>query len=88
VYASANRDETKFPRADQFELHRENLSEHVAFGRGPHQCPGAPLGRLQLRIALEELLAHTGRFTLAGTVVPTRCPEIGALRVPLRFEPA
>jgi cytochrome P450 len=86
VYASANRDEAKFPRADQFELDRPNLSDHVAFGRGPHACPGAPLGRLQLRIALEELLARTRSFTLDGEVVPTRCPEIGALRVPLRFE--
>jgi cytochrome P450 len=88
VYASANRDESKFPRADQFELDRPNLAEHVAFGRGPHACPGAPLGRLQLRIALEELLARTRSFQLNGEVVPTRCPEIGALRVPLRFEPA
>lgn len=86
VYASANRDETKFPRADQFEFGRPNLSEHVAFGRGPHACPGAPLGRLQLRIALEELLARTRNFALAGEVVPTRCPEIGALRVPISFE--
>ncbi len=86
VYASANRDESKFARADQFELDRPNLADHVAFGRGPHACPGAPLGRLQLRIALEELLARTRCFELGGEVVPTRCPEIGALRVPLRFE--
>jgi cytochrome P450 len=88
VYASANRDEAKFPNADQFELDRPNLSDHIAFGRGPHACPGAPLGRLQLLIALEELLARTRSFALAGPIVPTRCPEIGALRVPLSFEPA
>jgi len=88
VYASANRDEAKFPRADQFELARPNLSDHVAFGRGPHACPGAPLARLQLRIALEELLARTRHFELAGPIIPTRCPEIGALRVPLTFTPA
>ena len=85
VYASANRDEHKFPRADQFELDRPNIADHVAFGRGPHQCPGAPLGRLQLQIALEELLGRTRSFALAGPIVPTRCPEIGALRVPLRL---
>jgi cytochrome P450 len=85
VYASANRDEAKFPRADQFELGRPNIADHVAFGRGPHHCPGASFGRLQLRIALEELLARTRSFTLAGEVVPTRCPEIGARSVPLRF---
>jgi cytochrome P450 len=88
VYASANRDERKFPRADQFELDRPNIGDHVAFGRGPHHCPGAPLGRLQLKIALSELLARTRSFSLAGPVVPTRCPEIGALRVPLHFVPA
>jgi cytochrome P450 len=49
-------------------------------------CLGAPLARLELKVALEELLAHTpGGFTLAGTVMPTRMPEIGALRVPLTF---
>jgi len=87
VYASANRDESKFPRGDQFELHRDNIDDHLAFGRGPHHCPGAPLGRLQLRIALEELLGRTRSFELAGPIVPTRCPEIGARQVPLRFEP-
>jgi cytochrome P450 len=85
VYASANRDEAKFPRADRFELGRPNIADHVAFGRGPHHCPGASFGRLQLRIALEELLARTRSFELAGEVVPTRCPEIGARSVPLRF---
>jgi cytochrome P450 len=88
VYASANRDETKFPRADQFELGRDNIADHLAFGRGAHHCPGAPLGRLQLRIALEELLARTRSFSLAGPVVPTRCPEIGAREVPLMLVPA
>jgi cytochrome P450 len=86
VYASANRDEAVFPDADEFRLDRPNMKESVAFGRGPHMCLGAPLGRLQLRVALEELLAHTpGGFTLDGPIVPTRMPEIGALRVPLRF---
>lgn len=85
VYASANRDEAKFPRGDRFELHRPNIDDHVAFGRGPHHCPGANLGRLQLRVALEELLARTRSFELAGEVVPTRCPEIGARSVPLRL---
>ena len=88
VYASANRDEHKFERADQFELHRPNINDHVAFGRGAHHCPGATLGRLQLRVALEELLARTRHFELAGEIVPTRCPEIGARSVPLHLVPA
>jgi cytochrome P450 len=85
VYASANRDDAKFPNGGEFVLGRENIGEHLAFGRGPHSCPGAPLARLQLRVALEELLARTGSIELAGDVVPTRMPEIGALNVPVRL---
>ncbi|MBK7115373.1 MAG: cytochrome P450 [Proteobacteria bacterium] len=86
VYASANRDEDVFEDASSFRLDRPNMKESVAFGRGPHMCPGAPMARLQMRVALEELLAHTPRgFSLAGDIVPTRFPEIGALRVPLKF---
>lgn len=86
VYAAANRDEAVFEDPAAFRLDRPNTKESVAFGRGPHMCPGAPLARLELRVALEELLAHTpGGFRLDGAIVPTRFPEIGALRVPLRF---
>jgi cytochrome P450 len=88
VYASANRDEKKFPRGDEFILGRENIMEHIAFGRGAHGCPGAPLARLELRLALEELLARTKSFALAGEIKPTRFPEIGALSVPMTFTPA
>ncbi|MFO1503335.1 MAG: cytochrome P450 [Steroidobacteraceae bacterium] len=86
VYASANRDDEVFEDAGSFRLDRPNMKESVAFGRGPHMCPGAPLARLEMRVALEELLAHTPRgFTLAGDIIPTRFPEYGALRVPLKF---
>ena len=86
VYASANRDEDVFENAAHFRLDRPNMKDSVAFGRGPHMCVGAPLARLEMRVALEELLALTPRgFTLAGPIVPTRFPEIGALRVPLSF---
>jgi cytochrome P450 len=86
VYASANRDEDVFEDASSFRLDRPNIKDSVAFGRGPHMCVGAPLARLELRVALEELLALTPRgFTLSGSVVPTRFPEYGALRVPLKF---
>jgi cytochrome P450 len=88
IYASANRDEAKFEKADQFCIDRPNIGEHVGFGRGPHHCPGAPLARMELRVAVEELLARTRHFELAGEPKQTRFPEIGALSVPLRFIPA
>jgi cytochrome P450 len=86
VYASANRDEEVFPNPNDFIIDRPNMSDSLAFGRGPHNCPGAALGRLELRIAMEELLARTSRFEVAGPVRPTRMPEIGALSVPMVFE--
>jgi cytochrome P450 len=55
AYTSANRDETVFPNPEQFELNRPNLGKHLAFGRGPHYCIGAPLGRMEGRIALDVL---------------------------------
>jgi cytochrome P450 len=87
VYASANRDESVFENADQFVWDRPNMNQSLAFGRGPHNCPGAGLGRLELRVALEELLARTEHFELDGEIVPTRFPEIGAMSVPLKFTP-
>lgn len=85
IYASANRDEEIFPEPDRFILDRPNIAQHLAFGRGPHNCPGVHLGRMQLRVALEEILAATAGFDLAGPVSVSRWPEVGALSVPLRF---
>jgi cytochrome P450 len=87
VYASANRDDEVFEDASSFRLGRPNMKDSVAFGRGPHMCVGSALARLEMRVALEALLRHTPRgFRIAGEIVPTRFPEIGALRVPLKFE--
>ncbi|WP_338446383.1 cytochrome P450 [Pelagerythrobacter marensis] len=85
LYASANRDEGVFADSDQFVLDRPNIDRHLAFGRGPHHCPGAHIGRMELRIAWEEILAATDGFELDGEITMTRWPEIGALAVPLRF---
>jgi len=87
VYASANRDDAVFPDGSTFVLNRPNIGEHLAFGRGPHNCPGIHLGRMEVRVMLQELLAATKGFELAGEIVPARWPEIGAISVPLRFAP-
>ncbi|OBH31077.1 cytochrome [Mycobacterium sp. E342] len=59
VNAALNRDPRKFPDPDVFDIHRPNARSHVAFGRGPHACPGAPLARTEARVSLERLLART-----------------------------
>ncbi|TDL30927.1 cytochrome P450 [Jeotgalibacillus sp. S-D1] len=53
--SSANRDEEKFKNAGEFDITREQ-NAHVAFGFGIHFCLGAPLARLEGKIALEKLL--------------------------------
>jgi cytochrome P450 len=80
-----NRDEEVFEDSEEFKLHRPNIRDSLAFGRGTHNCPGAALARLELAIALEELLSRTKQFELDGEIVPTLMPEIGALHVPIRF---
>ena len=87
VYASANRDEDIFPNPTEFVLDRPNIRDHMAFGRGPHQCAGMNLARLELRIALEELLGRTSHFEVNGDVLVAKIPEIGALSVPLKISP-
>ncbi len=55
-WGSANRDASMFDRADEFDITREQR-RHLAFGHGLHFCIGAALARLEVRIALEALLA-------------------------------
>ena len=54
--ASANRDEAVYDEPDAFRLNRPSPREHLAFGSGPHVCPGASLARLEGRIALESFV--------------------------------
>lgn len=62
--ASANRDEGQFPEPDRLDLAREP-NRHVAFGHGIHFCLGAPLARLEARIAFGRLLSRFPRVGLA-----------------------
>jgi cytochrome P450 len=51
---SANRDASKFPDPDRFDIHRKG--GHLSFGQGLHFCLGSALARLEARVAFEEVL--------------------------------
>jgi cytochrome P450 len=55
-FASANRDDCVFADPDSYRPERGDIGNHLAFGKGIHFCIGAPLGRLELRVALPMLL--------------------------------
>ncbi len=53
---AANRDPREFECPAEFRLDRPNAKAHIAFGRGVHSCPGAPLARAEGRVSLERIL--------------------------------
>lgn len=54
VMGSANRQEGRFEKPDEFDIGRSNVRDHLSFGFGIHFCLGNMLARLQARICLEE----------------------------------
>jgi len=63
-FPAANRDPEVFEDADKVIIDRK-VNRHAAFGLGIHRCLGSNLARMEMRIAIEEFLAHFGSFTLA-----------------------
>ncbi|WAX79442.1 cytochrome P450 family protein [Streptomyces sp. KMM 9044] len=65
-YAAIGRDERAHgPSAGVFDITRESANRHIAFGHGPHVCPGAALSRLEAGVALPALYARFPKLDLA-----------------------
>lgn len=62
---AANRDPRRFECPAEFRIGRPNFLAHIAFGRGPHSCPGGPLARAEGRVSLERILDRTRRIRLS-----------------------
>jgi cytochrome P450 len=61
---ASNRDERKFANPGEFRVDRANVREHIAFGRGNHSCPGAPLARAEGRISINRILDRMSDITV------------------------
>jgi cytochrome P450 len=91
MWAAANRDGDAVEHADEFDIERAVPRAHLAFGRGIHFCIGAPLARLEARIAIERLLQRTTSFSIDDSRPVAIRPSIFLRRfasLPLTVEPA
>ena len=89
MIGSANRDPKQFRDASRFDITRDP-NPHVAFGHGIHSCLGAPLARLEARIALADFLDRVKGFELASDAPwePRKALQVhGPSRLPIRFRP-
>ena len=97
VNAAANRDPALFPDPDTFDPERPNARQHVAFGRGIHTCPGAPLARTEGVISLTRILERMADIRIDESVhgpadarqysyVPTYILR-GLTKLHIEFEP-
>ncbi len=77
-FGAGNRDPEEFPEPEQFQLDRD-LHQHIAFGLGIHYCLGAPLARLEARVAINQLL---DRYT---EIAPGREPGERQALAPVVF---
>ena len=79
VWASANRDERRWDEPDRLDITREP-ARHVAFGEGIHHCIGAPLARLEARVAFEELFKRIPDYAVTGRPRARRRPPTACSR--------
>lgn len=84
-FTSANRDESVFENADDFDITR-TPNDHLTFGHGPHFCLGAPLARIQMRAMFDAVLDRLGDVELAGPPVRLRSNfQHGIKHLPIRW---
>jgi cytochrome P450 len=86
MFMAGNRDPEAFPEPERCVINRKG-NRTLLFGAGIHFCIGAPLARLELRIALEEFLSRTKNFSLkdGASIRRFRWPENGPRTLPLKI---
>lgn len=88
MLTAANRDERVFPNPSRFDLHREP-NHHVTFGKGIHVCLGAPLARLEARVALKIMFERYADIQVVEDGVEERNPfaMVAVTKLPLAVRP-
>lgn len=79
---SAHHDDQSFPEAGEFRLDRKNPKDHLGFGKGIHYCLGAPIARIEMRVALERLAARLPDLRLVDEAAARYSP--GLVIMPIR----
>jgi cytochrome P450 len=89
IFGAAGRDPAVFDHPDQVDLDRPHC-RHLSFGAGVHRCIGSNLARLQIRIAIQQLLARLGPFRIpdGAEVGYSSRQSRGPSSIPLAFSPA
>lgn len=64
---AANRDSSRFDEPHEFRLGRPNILQHIAFGRGVHTCPGAPIARAEARVSVGRILDRMADIRLSDS---------------------
>lgn len=89
MLCSANRDSAEFDDPNELKIER-SPNRHVTFGSGPHRCVGSHLGRIELKIAIEELNKRIPDFRLdpddSPLVMPSQVRSVA--RLPIVFTPS
>lgn len=83
-FGSANVDPEYWDSPADFDIDRKTKG-HVAFGRGIHQCVGASLARMDMRVVTEELLGRTKAFHVSGAIRRSAWPRLMVVEMPLKF---
>lgn len=81
-FPAANRDPSKFKDADKVILDRAD-NRHAAFGLGIHRCIGAYLARMEMTVAIQQLLKRVPDFQLAGETTWSQGPIRGPRGLPI-----
>ena len=67
-YGAGNRDPDVFPDPNTFDMTRDNVDKHIAFGHGVHKCLGSRVAQMQLRVAYEQIFERFPNIAFTGEI--------------------